>query len=74
MNNVYYAVIHDFGIYIKVFSQLYNHNISVTHIIFLETCSYCYSREPSKTKVLSVFLVITTSQSFTSITNCNHFT
>ena len=27
MNNAY-AVIHDFGIYIKVFSQLYNHNIS----------------------------------------------
>ena len=53
--NTAYAVIHDFGIYIKVFSQLYNHNTSVTHIIFLEMCS-CY-REPSKTKVLAVFLV-----------------
>ena len=69
MNNAY-AVIHDFGIYIKVFSQLYNHNISVTHIIFLETCS-CY-REPSKTEVFVVFLVIITS--LTSITNYNHFT
>ena len=69
MNNAY-AVIHDFGIYIKVFSQLYNHNVSVTHIIFLET--YSYYREPSKTKVFAVFLVITTSP--TSITNCNHFT
>ena len=41
--------------------QPYSHIISVTHniIIFLETCSYY--REPSKTKVPAVFLVITTS-------------
>ena len=66
MNNAY-AIILDMGI--KVFSQLYSHNISVTHVIFLETCS-CY-REPSKTKVPAVFLVITTS--LTSIISCNHF-
>ena len=37
--------------------------------MFLETCS-CY-REPSKVKVFSGFLVITTS--LTLITSCNHF-
>ena len=71
MNNAY-AVIHGFGIYIKVFSQLYNHNISVTHIYYSLRHAVVIESQVKHANVLAVFLVITTS--LTSITNCNHFT
>ena len=61
------SYMHDFGMYIKVFSTIIIDIIYLLYIyiIFLEMCS-CY-RESSKAKVLSGFLVIATS--LTSITN-----